>query len=200
MVSIGRGIPLGDTSGLLRGVKGLGDALTPKRSGGGSVHVVYLLDTSASMHEAHKMDKAKEALKRALNDLLPGDSFNVINFDKTIHSFDSDLVLASDANLKRATDYVDQIEARDLTFLSGAMEAALSMKGANQMFVMSDGEPDVGIENFEELRRFVHARNTNRVQINTLALGTGTRFMGMSLLKALAEENNGTFGYVDLAK
>jgi Mg-chelatase subunit ChlD len=194
-----RAVPFGDGPDLL-GINGLGKALRPKRTGGGAVHVIYLLDTSASMHEANKIGKAKLALQKALDELLPADTFNIISFDKEIHVFDADLVLATDENIQRAKDYVKGINARDMTYLSGAMEAALSMKRANQMFVMSDGEPDVGIENFDELRRFVRSRNTGHVMINTLALGTGERFMGMRLLKSLAEENNGKFDYVNLAK
>ena len=153
-----RAVPFGDGPDLL-GIGGLGKALRPKRTGGGAVHVIYLLDTSASMHEAHKIDKAKLALKKALDELLPDDTFNIINFDKDIHTFDDDLVLASDENIERAKNYVNQIDASDMTFLSGAMQAALAMRRANQIFVMSDGEPDVGIEDFDELCQFVRARN-----------------------------------------
>jgi Mg-chelatase subunit ChlD len=194
-----RAVPFGDGPDLL-GPNGLGNALKPKRTGGGAVHVIYLLDTSASMHEAHKIEKAKLALKTALDQLLPDDTFNIINFDKQIHTFDKDLVTASDENIQKAKDYVDGINARDMTYLSGAMEAALAMTGANQIFVMSDGEPDVGIENFDELIRFVRDRNSHHVMINTLALGTGERFRGMGLLKSIATENDGSFNYVNLAK
>ncbi len=46
----------------------------------------------------------------------------------------------------------------------------------------------------------VRERNRRKVQISTLALGLGDRFKGMDLLRGLAEDNSGTFNYVNLAR
>jgi hypothetical protein len=211
-----RGIPFGDVTGALRGDPrgGGGNGGGPGGPGtgviihtvhglgggtGGRVHIVYLLDTSGSMAERNKIGKAKQALCKAIAELDQFDTFDVINFDNQIHYFASELVQATLPNMMNARNYVDSLPLNDKTLLSGALEAALALQGVTHIFVLSDGEPNGGIEDFSALLAMVRERNRRRVQINTLALGLGEKFKGMALLKALAEENHGVYSYINLA-
>jgi hypothetical protein len=191
-----RAVPFGDSPDLM-GLGGLGKALS-KRHGGGSMHQIFVLDASASMNQSHKMVKARQILKKVLDTLQPDDTFNIIYFDKNVYKFSDEMVTATDENLKRARAYVDGIRAGDMTNLGEAMKAALAVKGANWISLMSDGEPDVGIENFAELSRFVREQNTENVHIDTFALGTGDYFMGMKLLSQIASENGGEYNKVNM--
>jgi hypothetical protein len=216
-IGLNRGIPFGDITGLLngdpKGGSGAGGGpggsgrggvfgARPRtgRGGNGPVHIVYLLDSSGSMADGDKIGKAKEALKKALSELKPKDSFDIIHFDRKAHPFSPTLVPATKENIAEANDYVDAIELRPFTNLSGALEMALQMEGITHIFVLSDGEPHGGIEDPDELRQMVRTLNTQKAQIITLALGLGENFPGMALLKGIAEDNNGRFSYVNLAK
>lgn len=213
---LSRGIPFGDIGGLLRGgnpkggggVSGNGPGGLGRgavfgtrvaKGGKGSVHIVYLLDSSGSMREGNKIGKAKEALKRALSELKPVDSFNIIHFNRGVYPFMNVLLAATPENIAQANEFVDAIRIKPDTNMSGGLEAAFALKGITHIFLLSDGEPHTGIEDPDKLRAMVKDLNTTHIHLITFALGLGEQFRGMALLKALAEENSGQFSYVDLS-
>jgi hypothetical protein len=213
-----RGVPFGDVAGLLRGDpnggggKGGGPGGTgrgavfgsrPLSGGGdGPIHIVYVVDTSLSMQEKGKILKAKAALKTALSELKPKDSFDIINFDTRTHVLSEELLPATPENIQLGMDYVDNMRLRPNTNISGGLELALSLNKATHIYLMSDGKPEgpFGLHNFDEILQFVHELNTRKVKISTLALGLGENFEGMELLKSIAKENSGDYAYVNLAK
>jgi hypothetical protein len=219
--ALNRGIPFGDLSGLLtggdeRGGGGKGGgpggpgrgALFGQKPGlggkggdsGGSAHIVYVLDTSGSMNQGDKIGKAKDALRKALLELKPGDSFNIITFDANVHWFASSLLGASRENITQGLQYVESIQLRAGTNLSGGLEKALAHEDATHIFLLSDGEPSRGITDATQLRAAVKGWNQHNAQILALALGLGEQFPGIPLLKGLADDNNGKFSYINLAK
>ncbi|MFN3652639.1 MAG: VWA domain-containing protein [Armatimonadota bacterium] len=214
--TLARGIPFGDLSGLLTdgdpnggGGKGGGPGgpgrgavfgVKAPPSGGGSARFVYVLDTSTSMRQGDKMPQAKLALKKALLELKTVDTFNIVCFDGGVRSFAAAMQPASPENVRRAVEYVDAIDMRPGTNISDALETALRLEKITHVFLLSDGEPSRGITNPDQLRAMVRERNTQKAQILTLALGLGEQFPGIPLLKGLAEDNDGKFSYVNLAK
>lgn len=215
-VALSRGIPFGDITGLLRGGDRRGGGGTGGGPGGrgrgagaggrtggadAPVAVVYLLDISSSMREGNKIGQAKTALKKALSELKRKDSFNIVTFYGQVEALASSMLSATPANIQEATAYVDSLRTSYRTNISGAFERAFVMKGRiTEMFLLSDGEPSVGIEDFNELRKMVRERNQQKVRISALALGLGEQFRGIPLLKGIAEDNRGQFAYVNLAK
>lgn len=205
-----RGVPFGNVAGLLAGGDNGGGSGGPGRGapfvarqaggGGGPIHIVYALDISGSMKDGNKIGKAKEALKVALTSLRRSDTFNIIVFKKDASTFREDSVPATLPNIANAQAFVDQIQLGDGTNISGAMELAFDMNGITEVYLMSDGEPNGGIADFGELRRFILSKNKKRIKITTLALGLGEDFPGIRLLNGIAEDNNGTFRYVNLGK
>lgn len=207
-----RGIPFGDVAGNLRGDPGgggsgpgglaRGGVFTgkPGGGGGGPVHIVYALDVSGSMRDGNKIGKAKEALKTALSELKATDTFNIIMFKRDVDVFAPDSVPATLVNKTNAIAYVDNVPIGNGTNISRAMDAALNMNGITHIYLMSDGEPNGGIQDFYQLRQFVKEKNTKNVKILTLALGLGEQFPGIVLLKGIAEDNGGNFRYINMAK
>lgn len=215
--ALNRGIPFGDLSGLLRGGDadggrgkgggpggpGRGTAFGGKPRGGSPdapVQIIYLLDISTSMTAGNKMGKAQEALKKALSELKPRDSFNIVTFCAEIDQFAASTVTATPENIKAAQQFVDDIRMRGGTYMSGALERAFAHEKVTHVFLLSDGEPSRGITNPEAIRLLVRERNRVHAQILTLALGLGEQFPGIPLLKSLAEDNDGAFSYVNLAR
>jgi hypothetical protein len=211
-----RGIPFGDITGLLGGDpnggggKGGGPGgpgrgaifgVKPGGSGGGGpASIVYVLDTSHSMEEQDKIGRAKAALKRAIGELKPVDHFNIIHFDRGSEQMSETMVTATKANIAQAMEYVDGIEIGPGTNISAAMEQALSLKGITHVFLLSDGEPSRGITNPRRLREAILDWNVEKARILTLALTLGRSFDGVDLLKGIAEDNNGLFDVVNLAR
>lgn len=168
------------------------------RDANGRLHAVYVLDCSWSMEEQNKIRKAKGALKKALSELQPGDTFNVIAFSGTFTSFAPVPQPATPANLRAAARFVDLARMGEGTNLGDALKAAFASDPVTQVWVLSDGIPNVGVTDPNELRALVRERGRGRAQVITLALGLGENFPGVELLKALAADNNGTFQMVDL--
>jgi len=200
------GLPVGRISGLLGGggngqAQGRGGVFGVSPQGASAaVHIVYVLDTSLSMRDGGKLSKAQQALKMALAELKPGDTFNIITFAAVVQPFSPSMVPADAANISRAMLWVDSVALGDGTNLSGALAAALAQKTATHIYVLSDGEPTDGITDPGLLREAVFRMNAGHAKIQTLALGLGEHFKGMELLKALAEDSGGTFAYVNLAR
>ncbi len=92
---LGKGKPEGGGSGGPGRGGVFGQAPTIRGGGGGNIHIIYLLDTSGSMKEFGKIFKAQDALKRALAELRPTDTFNVMNFDNSVHVFSPDMLSAT---------------------------------------------------------------------------------------------------------
>jgi len=214
-LALDRGIPFGELSGLLRGSGrgGDGDGGNPRGTsrgtGGGApsgrgasdpAAIVYVLDTSTSMAQGNKIGQAKLALKKALNELRRTDRFNIVNFDGEVHQFAGSLVAATPENMDLAMQYVDAIQLRPGTHLSDAMLKALAYRNISHVFLLSDGEPSRGVTNPGALRSLIRDLNGARAKILTLALGLGEQFPGISLLKGIADDNDGDFSYVNLAK
>jgi Mg-chelatase subunit ChlD len=150
------------------------------------------------MSEQNKIRKAKFALKKALAELQPGDTFNVITFCGTFTSFAPVPQSATPANLRAAARFVDLARMGEGTNLGAALKAAFASDPVTQVWVLSDGVPNVGITDSAELRALVRQQGGGRAQVITLALGLGQNFPGVELLQALAADNNGTFQLVDL--
>lgn len=211
----GNGSPsFGDVAGLLGG-KGRGGGGTGQGGGGdsgrgavfgakprtdskGAVHIVYVLDVSGSMHDGNKIGKAKEVLKQALLGLKEGDTFNIVSFSREIRRLYPDMLPADPDIIQSSLEYVDRLRLGDGTNMSGAMEIALKYDGASQIFLMSDGEPNYGIEDFQELRAFVHDHNKNNIRISTMGLCLGERYKGEPLMRGIATDTAGTYSYINM--
>lgn len=222
-LGISRGIPFGDILGLTRGgdptagggYRATGPGGTGPLFGGGGqprfsirrpsgggppVHIVYVLDVSGSMLEGNKMSRARDALIRALEELRPEDSFNIVSFSDEATLVFRGMRPATNAAISAGRVAVNVLQPRGQTNLSAALDAALTQQGVSHIFVLSDGEPTRGITNHRALRTHIQARNGSGVRIITLALILEREFEGTSLLKSLAADNNGRFEAVDLSR
>src|SRR5688572_30799782 len=74
------------------------DDVTPKE-------LIFVLDTSGSM-QGNPIEKAKETMKLALDNLYPDDTFNVITFSGDTRILFDQPVRATKRNLRRAQDFL----------------------------------------------------------------------------------------------
>ncbi|MGC8668915.1 MAG: vWA domain-containing protein [Chthonomonadales bacterium] len=165
----------------------------------GPLHIVYVLDLSDSMHEQDKIGKARRALQHALSELELRDTFNIVTFASQVHTFRPTMVQANNQNIAAAKEWAESFETGIETNLSGGLKAALGMNGITHVVLLTDGEPTIGIRNKEQLRAAVKRWNTQHAQIIALALVLREHEMNSDLLRALAEDNGGTFSEINLA-
>ena len=76
-------------------------------------HVIFVIDTSSSM-EGVKLAQVKAALKTILDEIAPGDKFNILPFSNQVEFLDRyRMVGASKANVEYAKSYVDGLQEVD---------------------------------------------------------------------------------------
>ncbi len=210
-----RGVPFGDVAGLLNNSgRGGGNNGGPGGAGRGSVfgarpgvgkgvlNVVYVLDCSGSMRDGNKIGKAEEALKKALSELKPTDSFDILSFNGRIYKLSPVMLPASGEVIDAAMLWIDKLRLANHTNISGAMGAALELTPINCVYLMSDGEPEgpETLHNPSEIREYVKQCNTQHARIMTLALCLGEQYAGEQVMRGLAEDAGGDYNYIDLSK
>jgi len=153
--------------------------------------VVFILDTSGSMAGA-SIRQAKDALRHALARLVPGDLFNVIEFNSTARALHPRSVSATTARLRRAAAWVDALEARGGTEMASALSLALdgADTGARvrQVVFLTDGS----VGNEEALFRLIRER-LGGTRLFTIGIGSAPNSHFMT--KA-AQLGRGTFTYI----
>src|SRR6185312_10166648 len=89
--------------------------------------VVFVFDTSGSMGDDHKIEQARNALKRCLGYLNKDDRFGIVAFSDSINPFKSKLIPASPLNVEDAIGFANGLVATGGTNISGALHDGLKM-------------------------------------------------------------------------
>ncbi|MCA1640659.1 MAG: VIT and VWA domain-containing protein [Acidobacteria bacterium] len=162
--------------------------------------IVFVLDTSGSMAEAGKMEKARAALLFGIRTLRENDRFNVVSFAGEERLMEGGLMQADARGRQRGAEFVEQLRANGGTNINGALLAALRQfdGGANDrpkmLVFMTDGLPTVGETNAQRIVE--NARHQKREGVRLFTFGVGYD-VNTVLLDKLAAENGGTSDYVE---
>jgi Ca-activated chloride channel homolog len=159
--------------------------ITPKE-------LVFVLDTSGSM-SGFPIEKAKEAMKHALNGLNAQDRFNLITFAGETEILFPEPVPATAENLSRAQTFLAGRRGRGGTEMMKAIRAALdptdSAKHVRVVCFMTDGYVGNEDEIISEVKRHPNAR--------VFSFGIG-QSVNRYLLDKMAEHGRGEVEYVML--
>ncbi|MBS1514845.1 MAG: VWA domain-containing protein [Bacteroidetes bacterium] len=155
-----------------------------------------IVDRSGSMGGT-KIDQAKNAAKFIVNNLNPGDKFNIVDFETSVYSFRSQHVLYTTQTRDSALTYVNNIVAGGSTNISGAFSTAVPQfnaatdSTANIIIFFTDGQPTVGITETTALLNHVHNLiTTAESKIFLYSFGIGTD-VNQQLLTLMSSQNNG---------
>ncbi len=154
--------------------------------------VTFVIDTSGSMM-GDRMKLARDSLKYCVQKVNPRDEFNVVRFSTDVEALFEKPQLASEANIKKALEFVSSLEAIGGTAIDEAMVRALK-DGANRgdrphmvMFI-TDGHPTVGETDEAAIAKDAKAANQGS-RVFTFGVGDD---LNARLLDRMAEEGNGT--------
>jgi len=157
--------------------------------------VIFILDTSGSM-QGKKIKQAKNALIFCLNSLNPGDSFNLIDFDDRVRTFNKKLLPATEDNIDSGIRFIQNCKADGGTDINSALLEGLGELNpedkTSYLVFLTDGLPTVGITEIRKILENVKEKN-NSIRIFVFGLGfdVNTHF-----LDRLAKENHATSDYV----
>ena len=160
--------------------------------------IVFVLDTSGSMAEAGKMEKAQAALLYGIRILRPGDRFNVISFAGEERLMETGMIAADDQGRKRGESFAQALRPVGGTNINQALVAAMRQFGSGDrpkfLIFMTDGLPTVGETNATRIIDNARAARIPGVRIFTFGVGYD---VNTALLDKLAAENGGVADYVE---
>ena len=160
--------------------------------------VVFVLDTSGSMAQEGKMEKARAALLFGVRTLRADDRFNVVSFAGEEHLMANGLVAADDRGRARGVQFVESLRPNGGTNINDALRAALKQFDASDraklLVFMTDGLPTVGETNVTRIVDNVRTDRPRGVRLFTFGVGYD---VNTALLDKLAAENGGVADYVE---
>jgi Ca-activated chloride channel family protein len=160
--------------------------------------IVFVLDTSGSMADAGKMEKARSALLFGIKSLRDGDRFNVINFAGEEHLMESGLINADATGKKRGETFVNRLQPTGGTNINDSLIAAMKQfqrsDRPKMLVFMTDGLPTVGETRAENIVQNLKGKTVEGVKVFTFGVGYD---VNTTLLDKIAAENNGTADYVE---
>lgn len=160
--------------------------------------IVFVLDTSGSMADAGKMEKARAALLYGIRILRPQDRFNVVSFAGEERLMEKRMITADDEGRKRGEEFTQSLRPAGGTNINEALLAAMQQfEPGNRpkiLVFMTDGLPTVGITNVTQICD--NARNARVPGMRLFTFGVGYD-VNTALLDKLAAENGGVADYVE---
>ncbi len=160
--------------------------------------IVFVLDTSGSMAEAGKMEKARSALLYGIRILRPQDRFNVISFSGEERLMETRMIAADDQGRRRGESFVQSLRPAGGTAINQAVLVAMrQFETSNRpkiLIFMTDGLPTVGETNPAKIIDNARAARTPGVRLFTFGVGYD---VNTTLLDKLASENGGVADYVE---
>ena len=163
------------------------------------MNIAVVLDRSGSMADERKIDYAKSALTKLIDQLHAEDLFSLVVYDDVIDVLrSSQRVGSSHRDLKRL---ISDIYPRNSTNLGGGMmeglrqvERNLGKEYVNRVILLSDGLANQGITDPSELARI--ARNHRSRSISLTTMGVGLDY-NENLMVALAESGGGNYYFIE---
>jgi len=164
--------------------------------------VAFVLDCSQSMW-GEKAESSRLELEAAVKGLRSGQRFGLVLFNEKVWTWRDDLVPASPSQKWALARALPDLPTRSYTNIHDALERAFAWAGGgrwaaegapglDEVFLLSDGEPNRG--RLRDPDRIVEAGTAwaaaARVRIHTVALGDRP---AEGLLERLAKESGGTF-------
>ncbi len=132
--------------------------------------IVFVLDTSGSMADEGKMEKARSALLFGIRNLRDGDRFNVINFAGEEHLMESRSDFRRAAGKKRGEEFVKKLTPTGGTNINDALQSVaannlIHSDRPKMLVFMTDGLPTVGETNVEKI-----IKNAKEIKVEDLRL------------------------------
>lgn len=160
--------------------------------------IVFVLDTSGSMAEEGKMEKARQALLYGIRILRPVDRFNVVAFSGDERLMESGLIAADDSGRKRGETFVKALKPGGGTNINQALLTSFQQLVASDrpkiVVFLTDGLPTVGETNIARIIENAGRARTPGARLFTFGVGYD---VNTALLDKLAAENGGVADYVE---
>ncbi len=161
-------------------------------------NIAVVLDRSGSMEHERKLEYAKEAVLRLLDELGSADYLSIIVYDDRVQT-----LLPRDRvrDKERIRALIRGIRPGGATNLGGGMEAGFreieefaGTATVNRVILLSDGRANKGVTNLQELERIARSYRARSVSLS--AMGVGLDF-NEDLMMGLAGAGGGNYYFIE---
>lgn len=162
-------------------------------------NLVFLVDVSGSMHRREGLPLVQSTLKLLVEQLRAEDRISLVTYAGA-----SQVVLDSTPGDDKAAIYaaIDRLTAGGSTAGESGIQLAyqqaqkhLIADGINRILLATDGDFNVGVSDFESLKRLAADKRRSGVSLTTLGFGAGN--YNERLMEQLADAGNGNYAYID---
>jgi Ca-activated chloride channel family protein len=162
-------------------------------------NLVFLIDTSGSMFDPHKLPLVKASLALLVPNLTAKDRVAVVAYAGR-----AGLVLpsTSGADTETIMDAVSHLEAGGSTNGAGGLVLAYQIArqhfikgGVNRVVLATDGDFNVGVTSEGDLIRLIEQHRESGITLSVLGYGMGN--LKDSTMEKLADKGNGNYAYID---
>ncbi len=160
--------------------------------------VTFVLDTSGSMAESHKLEQAKKALQFCLANLNEDDRFEIVRFSTEPEALFGHLTPASTKAVDQAQDFVSKLKPEGGTAIYDALGQAMKLRPDKSerpyvMIFLTDGEPTVGETNEDAIVAETDKAASDGTRIFCFGMGTD---VNAHLLDRIADHTRAASDYV----
>ncbi|QSI79322.1 VWA domain-containing protein [Niveibacterium microcysteis] len=162
-------------------------------------NLVFLVDVSGSMESPDKLPLLKNALKLMVESLRPEDHVSLVTYASGTR-----VVLPPTAGSDKATIRmaIDQLVAGGSTAGAAGIQLAYQMAqqgyvkdGINRILLATDGDFNVGVTDFSQLKGMVAEKRKSGISLSTLGFGTGN--YNDAMMEQVADAGDGNYSYID---
>ncbi|MFI8479003.1 von Willebrand factor type A domain-containing protein [Pseudomonas sp. NPDC078700] len=162
-------------------------------------NLVFLVDVSGSMDRREGLPLVQSTLKLLVEQLRPQDHVSLV-----VYAGNSSVVLEPTAGSDKATirAAIDRLQAGGSTAGESGIELAYQQaqkgfikQGINRILLATDGDFNVGISDFDALKRLAASKRKTGISLTTLGFGTGN--YNERLMEQLADAGDGNYAYID---
>lgn len=164
-----------------------------------AANLVFLVDVSGSMNRPNGLPLVKKTLQLLVDQLRPQDKVSLVTY-----ASGTQVVLEPTSGSEKAkiTAAIEQLRAGGSTAGASGIVLAYQMaqqgfidKGINRILLATDGDFNVGITNFEQLKEMVAEKRKSGVSLTTLGFAVDN--YNERLMEQLADAGNGNYSYID---
>ena len=157
------------------------------------LEMVFVIDCSGSM-DGRPLAQAKEAVKTALGQLKPDDTFQIIRFSDDASQFGRKPVPATEKNVAAARQYLANLDSQGGTWMVEGVKAALDFPHDPSRMRFISFLTDGYIDNEAEILDEVHRRIGNA---RIFSFGVGES-VNRYLMERMAKVGRGAVAYLGL--
>ena len=162
-------------------------------------NLVFLVDVSGSMGSQDKLPLLKSSLKLLVRQMRAQDRIALVTY-----AGQAGIVLPSTPGNEqgRIMAAIDNLASGGSTAGASGIELAYRTAregfidhGINRILLSTDGDFNVGVTSFDQLKQMVERERKSGVSLSTLGFGTGN--YNEQLMEQLADAGDGAYSYVD---